>query len=147
MAIKVNFSDIQTFETLPTGNYSVIVESVELRDSKSSEYPYLNWTLEVQEGDYAGRKLWLITSLNPKALWKLQETLAALGYETDALKGELEFDPEEFVGCEAVASVILTQYQGREQNQVESLLPVGGRVGRMGTKRPAPSPGFRGKLR
>ena len=80
MGIKINFADIQGgFEPLPEGEYEVVVETVEVRESGSSDNDYLSWELKVLDDEFEGRRLWMITSLGPKALWKLKDTLIALG--------------------------------------------------------------------
>lgn len=134
--IKINFAEVESsFEPLPEGVYDVIIEHVEVRESKSSDNDYLNWELTVQDEEFAGRKLWTITSLGEKALWKLKDTFLALGVieEDDELDVEWEDDVDitpkegprvtspELEGLAAVAVVYNEMYEGKEQNRIREL--------------------------
>jgi hypothetical protein len=120
--LRINFSQVPgELEPLPTGIYPAVIVGVEVRESKSGPDPYLNWTLEVVAPEFLGRKVWLITGLGAKALWKLRETLEALG-ETD-LSGEIELDPEKYVGKRCRAVVSQEVYSGQTRNRVDAILP------------------------
>jgi hypothetical protein len=134
--IKINFAEVEgSFEPLPEGTYDCFVEVVEVRESQSSDNDYLNWELTVQDEEFKNRKLWMITSLGERALWKLKDTLLALGViEED---DELEIDWEDDVditpregprvltptveGLACVAVVTNEVYEGRERNRVQEL--------------------------
>ena len=134
-SMKINFGDVEgSFEALPEGAYPVIIEKVERRESKSSEHDYLNWELTVSEGEHKERKLWMITSLSPRALWKLKDVLDALGYDTE---GELDFEFDDqaveqsqgplllspqLAGEPAIAVVKNELYNEKERNRVEELV-------------------------
>lgn len=139
--IKINFAEVEgSFEPLPEGSYEVIVERVEVRESRSSDYDYLNWELRVtEEGDFEDRRLWMITSFAPKALFRLKDTLVNIGaIEPDE---ELEFEWEEdiepqyqegprllFPEIEGMAAIAVVQneiWEGRERNRVQDLLGAG----------------------
>jgi len=117
----IDFSSVSELELLPTGVYPAVVVAVELRESKSGPDPYLNWTFELTSEAYLGRKVWLVTGLGSRALWKLKDTLEALG-ET-GLTGEVELDPAKFIG--KTCRVVVTQevYNGQTRNRVDSVLP------------------------
>jgi hypothetical protein len=136
---KINFAEVEssTFEPLPEGNYSVVVDRVEVRESKSSEHFYLNWELEVTDEDHENQRLWMITSLSPKAAFRLKDVFLALGVidgEEDAF--EMEWDDQvevtpkegpllinpEVDGLAAIAVVQNEMYNGKEQNRVNELL-------------------------
>lgn len=140
--LSVNFAEIEgSFEPLPEGEYECVIEKVEVRDSKSSDHDYLNWELKVLDEDYEDRRLWMITSLSPKALFRLKDVLVAI----DVIEGdeELEIEWEDDVditsqegplvtnpdldGLPCVAVVTNEVYDGRERNRVNELLgPDGG---------------------
>lgn len=129
--LDLNFNDIPSFEPLPKGKYSVVVRSVELRPSQSSDNPYLNFQLEVTEGEYAGRVLFLMSSTSPKSLWRLLEHLKALGVELPDNRLLLETEEDtnflinpQMVGLPAIANVIQEVYEGRLQNKVDQLFPM-----------------------
>ena len=123
MGIKVDFSQVGEFEPLPSATYPVVITNVEQKDSARSEYPYLNWTLCVTDGEMEDRKLWLITTLNPKGFFKLQELLIACGMKKDELNSEFELEPENFIGCNFNAVVTQDTYNGRLVNVIQSCIP------------------------
>jgi hypothetical protein len=130
----VNFSDVEDFEALPQGEYGVEVDKVEVRMNKAGDGEYLNWELVVLDGDYENRRLWMITSLKPTALFRLKQVFEDL----DVLEGdemELEYDDDQEItnssgprllypdveGMEATAYVKNEMYDGKERNRVEVL--------------------------
>ena len=132
-SINVDFSDVEGgFEVLPAGEYAIVVQKVVLRDSQQSEYPYLNFALEVTEpGDYEGRLLWFTSSFHPKALWRMKEVFENLGVFEENITFEVEEDGDErlvikpeLAGLPAKAVVKVRPYQGNDKNDVETLVPV-----------------------
>jgi len=121
MSLRIDFSQIPELEPLPTGEYPAVVTGVELRESRSGPDPYLNWAFEITSPEYLGRKVWLVTGLGVKALWKLQETLEALGATN--LSGEIDLNPQEFVGRQCNIVVSQEVYNGVTRNRVDSVLP------------------------
>jgi len=130
----VNFSDVEDFEALPEGEYGVEIDKVEVRMNKAGDGKYLNWEFVVIDGDYENRRLWLITSLKPNALFRLKAVFEQL----DVLEGdemELEYDddqePSQSAGPRLIypdvegmeASVIVKNelYDGKERNKVDTV--------------------------
>ena len=131
--ISIDFSDVESFEALEPGKYPIVVESVEMRASTKSENPYLNWELRITNESAKNRRLFLMTSLSPKALWRLKGIFENLGIYEEQM--ELQVDEESgilispaIVGVPAIAVVAQEVYQGRVQNRVEDLLPPEGRA-------------------
>lgn len=131
--INVDFSDVPDgFETLPAGEYAVVIQKVVLRDSQRSDYPYLNFTLEVTEpGDFEGRLLWHTSSFHPKAMWRMKEVFENLGIVDEKFELEVEEDGDErlvvkpqLAGLPAKAVVSIGEYQGKEKNDVDTLIPI-----------------------
>ncbi len=120
MVLRIDFSQVPELEVIPTGVYPAVITHVELRESKSGPDPYLNWTFEITHPEYLGRKVWLITGLGVRALWKLRETLEALGIES---AGAIDFDPEAVVGRRCLVVVSQEVYNGVTRNRVDSVLP------------------------
>ena len=130
---NIDFSEVESFAAIPQDEYPVIVEEVEMRQSQSSEYPYLNWKLKVTEGEYEGRFVWMMTSLSPKSLWRLKETLDNLEVPLDEFNIVVDEDTDlviepELAGLPALAPVREDEYQGRITNKVDMLLPITGGV-------------------
>ena len=129
--ITIDFSNIEEFEPLPVGRYPVMVEVVALRESQSSEYPYLNWELKVTVEPYLNRRLFLMTSLSPKALWRLKAIFEAFGVFSENMALETaEADDMEILispavaGKAGIALVSQEAYQGRVQNRVDDVLSI-----------------------
>jgi hypothetical protein len=125
--ITVDFSQVETYEALPPGEYPVVIDAIELRQSESSEHPYLNFTLVVPEGEYANRKLWFIGSLSPKALFRLKAVFDSFGLtdeqttlDVDDATGVL-LNPQ-LVGLPALAVVANEMYQGQLRSRVNELI-------------------------
>lgn len=129
--VSVDFSQVEEFEPLPKGEYTVLVEQVEYREAQSEDkFDYLNWELSVsEEGEFKGRKLWFISSFSPKALWRLKQILENLGVYEDDL--EIDYDEDtmmvtdpELTGLPALATVSTRPYEGRVQNNVDALTAI-----------------------
>lgn len=134
----INFAEVEGgFEALPEGTYNCIIEKVEVRDSKSSEHDYLNWEFKVLDDDHEGQRLWMITSLSPRALFRLKDVFEAL----DVLEDEMELDWDDDIeitpsngpellepdvsGMECVVIVKNEVYEGKERNRVDDIRPAG----------------------
>jgi hypothetical protein len=127
MPIQLDFSNVPTNEPVPAGRYPVVVEQVECRDSKSSDSKYLNWELRILDGEFANRRLFMMTSLSAKALWRLRSVLINL----DAYEEQLDIEVDEgsdivispeLVGLTGTAVVKIETYQGEERAKVDELL-------------------------
>jgi hypothetical protein len=141
--VKVDFSDAESFEAVPEGEYAVVISEAELRESRSSEHPYVSLTLDIAEGEEEGRKLWMNCSLHPKALWNTRETFENLGVFEEELEIEVDEDDEktilepEFVGMPAIAVVEHEiQKQGRNKGK-----PRANVVALLGPNGPRPAQG------
>ena len=138
-SININFADVENaFETIEEGRYPVVVEKVEVRESKSSDHPYLNWELTITEGEHEGRKLWQITSLSPKAFFRLKDQFMSLGLiDGDEEDFPLEWDDDvditpttgplvispELAGVAATALVTIDyDYDPKGRNKVDELV-------------------------
>lgn len=130
--LSVNFADVEGgYEPLPEGEYDAIIEAVEVRDSKSSDHDYLNWEFKILDEEFEDRRVWGITSLSPKALFRLKDDFVALGI----IEGDEELDIEwedgvditsqegpsviepELVGLACVISIENEVYDGKERNR------------------------------
>lgn len=126
MGIHINFSDVPDREALPAGVYPAVVSSCEDTVSNSSEFNYLKWEFALGGDKFSGRKLWMNTSMSPKALWKLRDTLIGLGVTKAQLASpDFELDLLQFVNmpCEIVVSQDM--YEGQITNRVDSVRKAG----------------------
>jgi len=70
-----------SFEPIPPGNWPVIVDSSEFRDTKAGDGRYLHLELSIVDGPYKGRKIFDNLNLenkNPTAVDIAQRQLASL---------------------------------------------------------------------
>lgn len=138
--LTINFAEIESsFEPLPEGSYDCIIERVEVRESKSSDNDYLNWEFVVQDEEYEDRRLWMITSLSPKALFRLKDVFLALGVIEEDDEIDIEWDDSvditpsegpqltnpEVEGLACTAIVTNEMYDGRERNRVNEVQAAG----------------------
>ena len=121
--MRIDFSDVKSFEPIPAGHYDVIVTEIESADAKSSGLPYFKWTLTVIGGEFDDRMLFFNTSLQPQALFKLRDSLIACGATDETVSGS--FEPEELLaalsGAKCMAVVELGTYEGKITNNVTGL--------------------------
>jgi hypothetical protein len=133
--MNINFAEVESgFEAIPEGTYSVVIEKVEVRESKSSDNDYLNWEFSISEGEFEDRRLWMITSLSEKALFKLKDVFEAL----EVLEDDMDLDWDEDVEITPQAGPLLLYpevsglacqvvvknevYQGTERNRIDTVL-------------------------
>ncbi len=128
--IHLDFSGIEEFEPLPKGQYPVIIESVELREStQTPDSYYLNWTLLCTEGEYENRKLWYTNGLTEKSMYYLHQQFLDLGViDEEATELDLEIDEDtnflispEVAGIACIADVGTGIRNGKVQNNVNRL--------------------------
>lgn len=115
-----NVEDV-SFEALPRGTYDVVIDECEFTYSQSKGNPMWSLTLEVTDGEYAGRKLFshLVFSGPGLAFTKRQ-----LGRIAPELK---RFDPKDpdtiasILGKNIRAKVTIRKYEGEDRNNVRDL--------------------------
>lgn len=90
--LNFNANDIalgDNFEAIPAGDYDAIVTDSEMRQTKDGLGQYLSLTLEIQSGQFQGRKLFDRLNLqnrNPKAVEIAQRQLAQLCHATGIMQ-------------------------------------------------------------
>ncbi len=126
--IRIDFSKVPS-NFIPAGEYEAVISKVEVRESKSGPWPYLNWEFDITEEEHAGRKVWMMTSLSPKALWGVQGAFSTLGIvsDSDALT-ELEYDPDDgtltnpdFAGMSVIVAVEEDEWQGQKHSRAVAI--------------------------
>lgn len=104
---------------------------LQLRKVESKEGPngfYWSWEFEIRRGpedetEYNGRKIWDMTSLNEKALWRLKEVFEAFDAPTDT-------DTDELIGKVVAASIIQEEQTqgkgaGKMRNRIDAYHQLG----------------------
>ena len=79
--IQINLSGRGTL--VPEGRYPVEVVEVEHRRAAHGG-EYLNWALEVDDGEHMGKRVWMVTSMRPDLLDLLAKALRAVGVPVDS---------------------------------------------------------------
>jgi hypothetical protein len=76
---EVDLTDVQEIGfTVPDGTYKAQCVDIAQDVSKSGN-PMFVWEFEIAEGDYKGRTFKSWTAITPAAMWKVAETVQALG--------------------------------------------------------------------
>lgn len=84
-----NIDPTPRFDPLPAGDYNVIITASEMKVTKDGTGEYLELTLEVQDGEFAGRKLFDRLNLNNpnrKAVEIAQRQLAQICHAVGVLQ-------------------------------------------------------------
>jgi len=126
--VKIDFSDVQDFDVLDEGEYPVVISKAEFKPAREEgKFPYINLELDLTEEPNKGRKLWMILSFSPKALWRMKDVFENLGIYDDSL--EVDYDEEsmlvtqpELAGLPGVAVVTHREWEGKTQTQVDALI-------------------------
>ena len=139
-SMNISFADVESggFEPIPEGTYDAIIDKVEVRESKSSDHNYLNFEFIIQDEEYEGRRMWMINSFSPKALFRLKDTLEALGVDAEDVEFEWDEDVEvstssgplliqpDLDGMPCQLVVVNEVYEGKERNKVNEIRPADG---------------------
>ena len=128
---SIDLSDVQTSNKksenddpkrycVPDGEYAVRVTNVNKEESKAGN-PMFVWDFEVCEGPHTGHSMRVWTAMTPAALWKLSETVCALGLgdEGQAVK----FSKQKALGRRALALVEAEEYNKKWNSKIQKLLP------------------------
>lgn len=119
---NVDFSDVGSSDSkyyLEPGSYMVKIESVGKDIKEGGEYPYLKWEFSVSNKD--DMTLNVITSLSPKALFKLKELMEAVGVVVP--EGAMTVNPTDYIGRVCMADVEDKTYNGKVYSNITKLKP------------------------
>jgi hypothetical protein len=73
---------VNTYELLPRGRYMVMIIGSQVKDTKAGDGQFIEWTFEVMDGPFKGRRLWErmnIINKNKKTEDIARSNLSALG--------------------------------------------------------------------
>jgi hypothetical protein len=124
--VPVDFSKVSSFEPIPTGIYDLRVMKVEEKEKNDGTGTYLNLEFKVEEGEFEGRKLWLICSLAigdngfPKGMWIMKAINEAAGLDMDIS----ELDTDDWIGVVVKAEVTkeYDSYRDADRNNIKKFL-------------------------
>lgn len=112
--------DLRGAGLIPVGEYIFECTSVEHSESAAGN-PMMVFQFAVADGMFAGRALPVYAVMTPQAMWKVAETLEALGVApTD---GRMRFRREEILGTHVVGVVEHQEYEGRTRPSIRTLKP------------------------
>lgn len=124
----------EKFKPIPAGKYDVVAESVDFKMTSTGKPMFtVAYTVEggPQDGRRAGWDNMVLSPENDTALAIFYRTLDTLGVGREFL----ETDPEpesvcqKITGAKVKARVIISEWQGRDRNEVKSVFPRDGASG------------------
>lgn len=116
---EVDLSDVQNNFVIPDGNYRVRCTNVDQTVSKGGN-PMFVWDFQVVEGEHTGFESKVFTAITPAAMWKVAETVEALGVgQTGSV---VKFKRTDVVGKECGALIEVTEYNGNERSQISKVM-------------------------
>ena len=116
---EIDLTDVSDGFTIPDGNYRVKCLEVEQSVSKSGN-PMFVWTFQVCEEPHLGFESKVFTAITPAAMWKVAETVMALGVgQTGSV---VKFKRTDVVGKECGALIEKTEYNGQERSQITKVM-------------------------
>lgn len=124
MSLSINLTGMKK---IPEAVYKLRVTDYEVKQKDGAEFPYIMWSLDFLDGPKAGESVREITSLNPKAIFRLKNLAEAAGYdwpdadETDA--DEFDFDPKDMLKAVIYAHVGTREYEGQPQTTCIKFFP------------------------
>lgn len=121
MAKAVEEAESGDFEAIPEDIYEAVLDG-EVEANDGPKGLYWKWTFKVTTEGYDGRKLFLNTSLNEGARWKLKEVFEAFGMPTDTDTDDLIGKP---VKLQVVQRIIgAGNRKGEIGNEIRQVLPL-----------------------
>lgn len=119
-AFEVDLSDVQENSfTIPDGLYRMKLIEVEQGVSKGGN-PMFIWTFEVANGPHQGFQSKVFTALTPAAMWKVAETVVALGVgQTGQV---VKFKRSDVIGKECGALIEKTEYNNKVNSQISRVM-------------------------
>lgn len=124
-SLVVDLNDVEdtSFEPMPKGMYDCIVDALDFVYSQNSGNPMWTWVLEVQDGEFAGRKLFFHTVFKGAGLPITKKALQRVAPELL----DQPFNPQEvaesgsMIGRPLRARVDVRKYEGEMRNSVKEL--------------------------
>ena len=116
---EVDLTDVQDGFNIPDGNYKVKCIDIEQSVSEGGN-PMFVWTFELLEGDHQGFQSKVFTAITPAAMWKVAETVQALGVgQTGSV---VKFKRTDVINKECGALIEKTEYNGQERSQISRVM-------------------------
>lgn len=119
-SFEVDLTDVQENSyTIPDGLYKVKCMDIEQSVSKGGN-PMFVWDFVVCEGQYEGFGLKVFTAVTPAAMWKVAETVQALGVgQTGQV---VKFKRSDVIGKICGALVEASEYNGNTRSSITKVM-------------------------
>lgn len=105
--------------TIPDGIYKVRCMNVEQTVSKGGN-PMFVWDFEISEGPHAGFKSKVFTAITPAAMWKVAETVIALGVGQQG--SVVKFKRSDVLNKECGAMFETDEYDNKKRSQIARVM-------------------------
>ena len=116
---EVDLTDVQDNFKIPDGTYKVKCIDIDQTVSKGGN-PMFVWSFEVSEGDHAGFQSKVFTAITPAAMWKVAETVQALGVgQTGSV---VKFKRTDVLNKECGALIEEVEYNGQMRSQISKVI-------------------------
>lgn len=118
-SFEVDLSEVTNGFSIPDGIYRVKCIDIEQTVSKGGN-PMFAWTFEISAGEQQGFQSKVFTALTPAAMWKVAETVVALGV---GQSGQVvKFKRSDVINKECGALIEQTEYNGRVRSQISRVM-------------------------
>lgn len=119
-AFEVDLSGVQDQSyAIPDGTYKAKCIEVSQDVSKSGN-PMFVWEFEITEGQYAGRTFKSWTAITPAAMWKVAETVIALGI---GQQGQVvKFKRQDVLNKECGIVMEQDEYNGKPTSKISRVI-------------------------
>lgn len=118
MSPKLNFSEVEEFVPVDVGSY--LAEVTKSSPGLSGRAGARKWTLQLKvigaipgKEEYQDKTITWDISLQKQALWKVMQTLRALGEDIPEGETEFNFDAESYIGRTCV--MVVTKQAATEE--------------------------------
>lgn len=117
---EIDLTDIQENSyTIPDGLYKVKCINIDQSVSKGGN-PMFVWDFEVMEGQYKGFVSKVFSAITPAAMWKVAETVQALGV---GQSGQVvKFKRSDVIGKICGALIEQSEYEGKVRSQISKVM-------------------------
>lgn len=105
---------------IPDGDYPALLVDLRKGFSKNGN-PQWVWTFAIMSGEHAGKEFPLFTAIIPSALWKVAETVEALGLGKGGTASK--FTKSEALSRRCIISIRKETYNGQERSSIAKVLP------------------------
>lgn len=114
---EVDLTDVEVGGgfTIPDGIYKIKCTNVEQGVSKGGN-PMFIWDFEISDGPHKGFKSKIFTAITPAAMWKVAETVIALGVGQQG--SVVKFKRSDVLNKECGAMFETTEYEGKNRSQI-----------------------------